>query len=89
MANQYKITNANATASNITVSVEFKRDTDIDKVRTENLTYQAGTTKEVIIADLESRTKSSVAIYENDKIVVDLLKITTDWVAVVEPVVEI
>ena len=87
MANQYKIANANATASNIIVSVEFKRDSDIDKVRVENLIYPAGTSKSIIIADLEVRSKNSITTYENDKIVVDLLKTTTDWVTVSEQVV--
>jgi len=87
MANQYKITNANATASNITISVAFKRDTDIDAVRTENLIYSAGTSKDIIVADLEVRSKNSITTYENDKIVVDLLKTTTDWVTVSEQVV--
>jgi len=84
MANQYKITNANATASNIIVSVEFKRDTDIDKVRAENLIYPAGTSKDVIIADLKIRTKNTIITYENDEIAVNLLKSTTDWVTVEE-----
>jgi len=86
MANQYKIANANATASNIIVSVEFKRDSDIDKVRAENLIYPAGTSKSIIIADLEVRSKNSITTYENDKIVVDLLKTTADWVTVIEKV---
>jgi len=86
MANQYKIANANATASNIIVSVEFKRDSDIDKVRVENLIYPAGTSKSIIIADLEVRSKNSITTYENDKIVVDLLKTTADWVTVIEKV---
>ena len=86
MANQYKIANANATASNIIVSVEFKRDSDIDKVRAENLIYPAGTSTDIIIADLEARSKNSITTYENDKIVVDLLKTTADWVTVIEKV---
>jgi len=84
MANQYKITNANATAYNIIVSAAFKRDEDIDAVRTENLNYPTGTSDAIIIADLEVRTNNAIAAYENDKIVADLLKAETDWVAVVE-----
>lgn len=85
MANQYKIVNANATASNISVSVNFKRDSDIDAVRTENLIYPAGTSDIIIIADLEARAKNSIVTYENDAIVVELLRNTkSDWVTVIE-----
>ena len=86
---QYKVKNANATSSNIVVSVEFKRTDDIDKVRTENIQYPKGTTKEIIIADLESRAKREIDTYENDLEVSELLKtITNEWQIVQETIEE-
>tara|TARA_Y100000310_G_scaffold202967_1_gene203214 strand:+ start:7141 stop:7404 length:264 start_codon:yes stop_codon:yes gene_type:complete len=84
MAKQYKIVSAKASSTNIIVSVAYKRDTDIDAARSENVAYAQGTTSESIKADLENRASRIIDWYENDIIACQVLENTLGWQTVVK-----
>lgn len=71
MAVQFRVTNYNVTASGIVLTAEYKRDADVEALpnSAENIVYPSGSTKDSILADLQARATSKIAIYGNNLIV--------------------
>ena len=71
MANQFRITNYNVTASGIVLTVEFKSDTDTEEIpnSAENIIFPTGSNEDDIFEDLQVKAQAKVAIYQNDLVV--------------------